>query len=401
MKRSIFKISFIVLLFTMLITDCTKPYTPPVIKAVTGYLVVEGVINAGNNAASAFKLSRTINLDSTTKAPVVNAQVTIQGKDNTSYTLTGNPEGIYTSAPLQLSGTGQYRIYIKTSNGEEYSSDYEAVKITPTIDTVSHVIEGNGVQLNLNTHDPGNNTRYYRWDFSETWEFHTMYDSEYISNGDTVLARPASEQVYYCFASDSSTSILLGSSAKLVQDIILTAPIAFVPATSEKIEKEYSIIVHQYALSSDAYNFWANLKKNTEQLGSIFDAQPSQINGNIHCITNPNEPVIGYISASTIQSKRIFIDSSTLPNWKTVYPYNCGLDTTLFRKYIPGGGIIYQEDLYFNYLKGAAGTDYLPITAIFDQVTGPIGHTRSTTFCADCTIRGTTQFPAFWPFKYY
>jgi hypothetical protein len=229
-----------------------------------------------------------------------------------------------------------------------------------------------------------------------------MYDSEYISNGDTVLGRPASEQVYYCFASDSSTSILLGSSAKLVQDVISTAPIAFVPAGSEKIEKEYSIIVHQYALTSDAYNFWANLKKNTEQLGSIFDAQPSQIYGNIQCITNPKEPVIGYISASTIQSKRIFIDGSTLPNWRTTYPYNCGLDTTLFVRHFLGGGVIYEEDLYFNYLKGAAGTDYLPISPVFDPVSGAlIGHMRSTTFCADCTIRGTTKFPAFWPFKYY
>jgi hypothetical protein len=401
MKHRQIKISFITL-FTIGITACTKPYAPPPINAVTGYLVVEGVINAGNNASSVFRLNRVVNLDSTSNAPVINAQVSIQGKDNTSYTLTGDSAGVYTSAPLQLSSSGQYRIYIKTSNGEEYSSAYEAVKVTPSIDTIAHVIESNGVQLNLNTHDPNNDTRYYRWDYSETWEFHSMYDSEYISNGDTVLGRPASEQVYYCFASDSSTSILLGSSAKLVQDVISTAPIAFVPAGSEKIEKEYSIIVHQYALTSDAYNFWANLKKNTEQLGSIFDAQPSQIYGNIQCITNPKEPVIGYISASTIQSKRIFIDGSTLPNWRTTYPYNCGLDTTLFVRHFLGGGVIYEEDLYFNYLKGAAGTDYLPISPVFDPVSGAlIGHMRSTTFCADCTIRGTTKFPAFWPFKYY
>jgi hypothetical protein len=78
MKHRQIKISFITL-FTIGITACTKPYAPPPINAVTGYLVVEGVINAGNNASSVFRLNRVVNLDSTSNAPVINAQVSIQG----------------------------------------------------------------------------------------------------------------------------------------------------------------------------------------------------------------------------------------------------------------------------------------------------------------------------------
>ncbi|MDO3626770.1 DUF4249 family protein [Mucilaginibacter sp. BT774] len=72
-------------------------------------------------------------------------------------------------------------------------------------------------------------------------------------------------------------------------------PILSIASSAEKLSVEYSILVKQYALSADAYKFYANLKKNTEQLGSIFDAQPSAIRGNIHFVTTPAEPVIGYL----------------------------------------------------------------------------------------------------------
>jgi hypothetical protein len=50
----------------------------------------------------------------------------------------------------------------------------------------------------------------------------------------------------------------------------------------------YYIKLSQYALSHDAYLFYQKLKKNTEQLGSIFDAQPSELSSNIHCVTDPD-----------------------------------------------------------------------------------------------------------------
>ncbi len=37
--------------------------------------------------------------------------------------------------------------------------------------------------------------------------------------------------------------------------------------------------------------------------------------GNIHSVNNPEEPVIGFISASSVQSKRVFINNKQLENW--------------------------------------------------------------------------------------
>ena len=170
-----------------------------------------------------------------------------------------------------------------------YQSAFLPVLNSPPIDSVSFDTKGAltipGVNIYVNTHDPAGKVLYYRWEYNETWIFHSNYASLFYSNGDTVLARNLiNDNITDCWGNDTSSSILLGSAAKLSRDIIYKAPVTSVVSTSEKLEDEYSIQVKQYALTPDAYDFYTNLKKNTESLGSIFDPQPSQINGNIQAV---------------------------------------------------------------------------------------------------------------------
>jgi hypothetical protein len=74
--------------------------------------------------------------------------------------------------------------------------------------------------------------------------------------------------------------------------------------SSEKLAHTYVIQLRQYALTKEGFEYYERLKKNTEQIGSIFDPQPSALSGNIHCITTPGELVLGFISASTISHKQ-------------------------------------------------------------------------------------------------
>lgn len=83
-------------------------------------------------------------------------------------------------------------------------------------------------------------------------------------------------------------------------------------------------------MTKDQYNYWANLKKTTEQPGTIFDPQSSQLNSNIHCLSNPAEPVLGYLCASSTTKKRIFINRSDLSYYNyTPYWLSCQLDTNV------------------------------------------------------------------------
>jgi hypothetical protein len=365
---------------------CRKPYDPPAINAPNGYLVVEGIINPGSDSTS-ITLSRTVNISSNiTINPVTGAIVSVLRDDNVAYPLTEAGNGTYISAGLNLDNSHQYKLSIKTSDGKQYQSDAEPVLITPPIDSIGYnIVAGpdTGVQVYANTHDPTGATKYYRWDYTENWQFVSKYASPDIATGGTIVPRTGGQLISLCYSSDVSSDIVLGSSAKLSQAVISHSPIAFIQSTSEKLEDRYRIQVNQYALGSNAYSFWLNLRKNTEQLGSIFDAQPSQVPGNIHCLTNPTEPVVGYISVCTVTTKTLFIYTSNLPSWVPAYPYTCNLDTAKV------GTQTYQDVLNYPsiyYIVGAVGSNNF----------NPTGYLYTDRQCADCTIRGTVTPPPFW-----
>ncbi|HXB92831.1 MAG TPA: DUF4249 family protein, partial [Puia sp.] len=92
----------------------------------------------------------------------------------------------------------------------------------------------------------------------------------------------------------------------------------FIPPGDQRMSIRYSMLASQYVLTEPAYQYWLILQKNSQNLGTLFDPQPSQATGNYHCLTNPNEPVIGYLSASSITQLRMFIANSQLHNWDTV-----------------------------------------------------------------------------------
>jgi hypothetical protein len=190
--------------------------------------------------------------------------------------------------------------------------------------------------------------------------------------------------------------------------VVLDNPIISLTALSPKIANEYSILVRQYALTADAYNFWVNLKKNTEQLGSIFDAQPSQINGNIHSTTNPAEPVIGYVSVGSTPSQRIFISTAQLPafgNPNENYPPGCVIvPGCCYYSFIPQGSHgppINQVNEYINFNRGAPVNGALiPIDPISQPGSPILGYTASQPICADCTLQkgATNKQPPYWIF---
>lgn len=377
----------IFLLLFLLAVACKKPYTPGVINSPKSFLVVEGVINT--NDTTTIKLSRTVNLSAGTTNNPVEGSVNVESDAGESYPLTSTGLGVYKLINTPLNSSHKYRIYIRTGNdGNEYRSDFSETKDAPPIDSVGFKVTPKGIQIYLNTHDDANKTEYYRFDYWETWSFHAKYASEYISNGvNDVVFRPTEKRIFTCFQSHHSNTIVLGSTAKLTQDVLYQVPITAIESTSEKIETKYSIQVRQYALTADAYNFWGNLKKNTEELGSIFDAEPTQLEGNIHNVKDKDDVVIGYISVGSVATKRIFIRNDQLPvEWLPAYPYDCGLDSAWYSH--PRTG-------YNDVLNFLVPELEIPVSS-YGHGPKPDGYTASSRECVDCTIRGTTTPPDFW-----
>lgn len=390
------KSAIYMLIIAIAAMGCRKAYSPKPITAAGSYLVVEGVINTGADS-TIIRLSRTVALSSSASLkPENNAIVSIMSDAGAGYTLLETGGGYYRAPGLNAAAAANYRLKIATAEGEAYQSDFVPAKTSPPIDSVYYRVKSDGVRVYADTHDPANDTRYYRWDYNETYQYRSAFESYYYHAqipADTILGRALSDHIFICYRGDISSNIIVNTSAKLTKDVIAQNNIAFIPSTSEKIESRYSILVRQYALTPDAFNYFQQLKKNTEQVGTIFDPQPSELPGNIHCINNPAETVLGYITAGAPAEARIFIDNRDLPNWRAITPYNgCKMDTDLYAKRLLHGGT--ENDVAINIYSGVE----IPIFEI-DPFTGPppiLGYSASSVACVDCTLRGTNIRPGFW-----
>ena len=299
--------------------SCKKPYSPPETEISGSILVVEGTIATGSNTENRFLLSRVKTLqDTSVNIPESGASVSIESENGSSWILPENNPGNY-SANINLSSSLKYRLKVLTRNGKQYVTDYLVAAATPPIDSVTWQQPDN-LKIFVHTHDPSNNTHFYRWEFTETWEYHAYYDSNLdFVNGHIVFRNPG-DQTYSCWSSQSSGAIIIGNTTALTEDVVSYQPVTIVQRPSVKASYKYSILVRQVGLTQEAFNFWSILRKNTELTGTLFDPQPSQMPSNIHCMNDPNEQVIGYISAGVVSEQRIFIKNADLLNWQTPGP---------------------------------------------------------------------------------
>lgn len=368
-----------------LLIQCRRPYDPPAIQAANNYLVVDGFINIAGNGITRFNLNRSVNLNDTTTTgtPVTGATFTILGSNGSSYPLVDtNNTGVYASAPQSLDITQQYSIAITTSDGQKYSSDPVPCKQTPAIDSVWWRQPGD-LDINVTTHDPANNTRYYRYDYIQTWQHDAELQSVWTVINGMITASDSSNQTFECWSTDSSGEVLLATSSGLSQDLISGYTVNVIPNGDPRLAIGYSILVRQYALTEDAYNYWQLIQKTTDNVGTLFDVQPTQLTGNIHCTTTPSQPVIGYITATTMQQQRLSILQQSLNNWPINEPGN-SCDTMLVQG--NAGTTLIWPNL------GAYWWPYY-----FDLNSNLIVGSR---FCLDCTYSGGTNIrPSFWPWK--
>jgi hypothetical protein len=184
-----------------------------------------------------------------------------------------------------------------------------------------------------------------------------------------------------CWQGDYSKSILIGSTVGL-SDNKINLPLNFIPTGSVKLNVLYSIKTRQYSLSEGKYQFLQKMKKNTESTGSVFDAQPSELVGNIHCISNPTDPVIGYIDICQIRENRTFIKNSQLSKWDYKAPCReVEVEDS-------------PDSITYMHTQG-----YLPLRqGKIAVIYGPPGtHWYTTPVCLDCTLTGTNVKPPFWP----
>lgn len=354
---------------------CREKYELPNTSSSQSLLVVEGNLTIGG--PTLIRLTKTFRLEDSARVQSVNgAALRVEGKDNSVQLINFSGNGNYTSPGLNLLPGNEYRLRIRTTEGKEFLSDYVVAQITPLIDSISWEKKPNEVTIFANTHDPSNNTRYYRWEYVETWEYRSLYFSDILFENNVMRSRLPQEYVNQCWTTINSSNILLANSLRLQSDIINKAPLITIPQNDNRISVRYSILARQYALSKQAYNFYELMKTNTEDVGTFFGPLPSELSGNIQCVTNPAEVVIGFVTVSSVNEKRIFIENAEVRPWYNPLP--------CFDKTVP-----YNLDS----IGAAIQEGYLPVN---DQILPP-RYLFATSICVDCRQRGgVTTRPSFW-----
>ena len=130
-----------------------------------------------------------------------------------------------------------------------------------------------------------------------------------------VRNRKSTEQNSLCFKSEPSPDIILETSSRFEDQVVFEKTITEIPQGDERIMERYSILISQKGIAAEDVQFWEILKRNTEDIGSIFSPLPSLISGNIKSLDGDLNPVIGQVSLGVVRQKRIYINLDQVTPW--------------------------------------------------------------------------------------
>lgn len=361
---------------------CVDPFEVPPSPSNNGILVVQGVIT---NQLSEVELSRSTNFDSLEVIIETGATITILNEAGTiNLVMFESSPGKYTFE-FPLPQNERYKVRIETEEDEIYESEFVDMLTTPEIDSAFWELEDDKLEIFVATNDPSNQTRFYRWDFVETWQYTSPIASLLIFDGEYVSPRPKDQDIHSCWRDDTSKEVIIGNTVALSEDIIAKQKVAtHILTENRKFRIGYSALINQYALSEEAYNFWTLLEKNTELLGTLFDPQPSQLPTNVISASNPGALVIGFVSASTVTSERVLISRSDFPR-----------EIADFRKESNCEAIKVGVDT-LSVVSAFASGELIPIRREFG-FTGPTAVFSASPRCVDCRLSGGTNVrPPYW-----
>ncbi len=406
MTRYRFKLIFCMFLWLGLINQgCVEPYMPDINKNdLVPQLVVEGQLT-DETGPFKVRLTRSVSVYTFEKTnivePVTDADVRIFDDKGNAYHLNAVASGWYETDDKELKGVPgySYTLQITDYDGTVYESTSELMPEVPAIDSVFYegeertsevegtVYKENWVNILLNSHSSPGMPDYFKWDFTETWEF------EMPENIDVAVRGPGTECIvisggfvmmkasvtippeqFHCWASETSRSILVKSTADNLPGKITRFPLTSIGPDDDRFSIRYSILVRQYALNKDLYIYFKNLKNLNETNGGIYDKLPAPVYGNIVTDTK-DKKALGYFFASGVKTKRIFIDPSQV-NIKTGH------------KAYSGCGYMMPPLCVLPYIK------YGKITVGEMYVGNDVWSANK--YCGDCRERGSDKKPDFW-----
>jgi len=371
--------NILLIIISLIYSSCIDEYWPDMTK-YDNLLVVEGILSNGEPPYT-IKLSFSSDVDAAQKIPFKNCEVSIKDEFNNEETLIEELPGIYKTQGDEFKGQAgiQYKLLIKTPEGKKYESRFETLPTPVEIDTIYKILEYRespeenhdlvGYQFYIDTKTAARDSAYFWWDLQETYEYSADFTIEYVYYG-SVQPFPNWDTLFTCWKTSEIKEIYITSTEDLTGTEVTGFPLIYIDTETRKLSKRYSLLVNQYTISAEVYNYWDDIKDQITEGGSLFSTQPFQIRGNIVNTNDPEEPVLGYFITAGLSQKRLFAN----PPYGAMFYYStCN---PIFEMNL-GFSRPWQWPIYITLIDGKFAT--------------------AGEGCFDCTSKGgSTDMPDFW-----
>jgi hypothetical protein len=317
-------------------TGCVERFYPGEDDLKTGTLVINAHIT-DQPGMQVIEISRSSTLLNASFVPEEFCYALLEREDGEDREFRETKPGYYACdldrAFLQ---TGMsYRLKVITPGGNEYQSDFDRIRPVPEIDsiyylqeTMSYQTEGDSIQgirfyIDFTYDDEA--YEYIRWELIETYEFHNPDMAAFVADSRYRLnPMPDTSHFIVCYITNRLFNIYSMSTRYLDKGAYIKKPFGFVP--NDKIEQKllykYSLLVRQHSLGPEAFHYWNELKKTTQELGFLFDQQPALLKSNICNVNDAEEQVLGFFSMSGMKERRGIAEN--IPGLDhTPYKYYC------------------------------------------------------------------------------
>jgi hypothetical protein len=380
------KIVFFLIAVGMYVS-CIRSYEPDILTEDEKKYVISGYVT-DEQGLQTVNITITSPIHDPKYIPAQGCLVNIIDEHGNSFPMQDNGDGNYTnSLDLAFLKTGTaYKLEVTTPEGDFITSDFDTLPHGPPVDSVYYVRDEklynpaappvSGIQFYVDLKAAPTDSRYFKWDVIETWEYHAVYPLEWYYNGVVNHVSPPDYSRMICWRTLKIPDIYTLTTENLTENSYAQFPLHFVNNLTTKLAYGYSLLVRQFALSQEAFVYFENLNINSNPEGGLYNKQPLAIQGNFHNITHPDKDVLGFFAATASRSKRIFV--YPIPDLPLMYDSLC--DPTPLRN---GLKVIKPKD-YPAYLYGNS------------EGWSPIWMENE---CVDCTtLGGTIIKPSFWPF---
>jgi hypothetical protein len=225
--------------------------------------------------------------------------------------------GQYKTQKLQGVTGRTYQLHFEV-NGKTYESKPELLREAGTIDRIYHEPfqsispitnekQLGGWHVYIDTKDPGERGNYYRWN-SVHYKRLVGCGSIKDRNGNPLYRLFCCTDcwdIVRCLGPDciKVANDALNNGQEIARQEVATVPV--------ECRDKYYLEVEQQALSREGYLYWKTIKQLLENTGGVFDVAPSAVPGNMNCLTDPDEQVLGYFGAVGITRVGYVVDRST------------------------------------------------------------------------------------------